>query len=238
MTELVIERTLGYSLTKVSPRLWRLLFYFPAPVNCWFWQENDGLTLIDAAQPWNAKEILKAVGLIGVPLKRLLITHAHPDHAGAAAQVSTVSGATVYAHEKDICYLQGRASMADTDGRVPSRLLLRTARAVSMLDNPPVESVTPISDGQKCGSLVCIFTPGHTPGSVSFWCNEDGSLFCGDNMNTMNNRLNANFTWFTLDYDTLKNSLQRYRALAVSAVFPGHGPALIGEKCRSQMALL
>jgi glyoxylase-like metal-dependent hydrolase (beta-lactamase superfamily II) len=57
------------------------------PVNCYFIEEEDGLTLIDAALPISAKPILQAAQQIGKPIKRIVLTHAHGDHIGALDQL-------------------------------------------------------------------------------------------------------------------------------------------------------
>jgi glyoxylase-like metal-dependent hydrolase (beta-lactamase superfamily II) len=51
------------------------------PVNCYFVEEKDSLTLIDAAIPYSANTILKAARKMGKPITRIVLTHAHNDVA-------------------------------------------------------------------------------------------------------------------------------------------------------------
>lgn len=231
----VLQRDLQYCLKQLHARLWQLTFYFPAPVNCWLWKESDGLTLIDAAQPWNTSQILSAIEVIGVPLRRIIITHAHPDHCGAASELAEKTGAEVYAHQLDIAYLQHRACMADTKGSLPSRLVLNVGRIAGLLNVPAVKNVISVSDGTTVGSLSILFTPGHTPGAISIYSHDQSALFCGDNMSTTANKLSINFTWFTLDTKTLCKSIGVYKTIDVNMVLPGHGPAMTGELCKSEL---
>ncbi len=234
----ILQRTPGQLLARISPRLWQIVFIFPAPVNCWFWKETDGFTMIDAGQPWNAAALLRAIQFLGEPLRRIVITHAHPDHAGSAAELASETGALVYAHEQDIHYLQGRACMADADGYGPCRLLLSTARFLRLLDPPPIEKIVAVSKDDMIGTLRVIYTPGHTPGSISMWSEDDGFLFCGDNISSTVKKLSLNLTWFTLDFDRLKCSTEQYRELPVNMLLPGHGPAFGGEKCSRELRRL
>src|SRR5580698_4194519 len=89
----ILQRSTQHAVKQIQSGLWQIVFYFPATTNCWLWREPDGLTLIDAGQPWNTKAIIDAIEHVGYPVQRIVITHAHPDHAGAAAEISAETGA-------------------------------------------------------------------------------------------------------------------------------------------------
>lgn len=65
------------------------------PVNCYLIEEDEELTLIDAALPYSAKGILKAAEDLGKPITRILLTHAHEDHVGALDALKTESSECV-----------------------------------------------------------------------------------------------------------------------------------------------
>ena len=50
-------------------------------VNCYLVPEGDGFTLIDTSFPGFEDDILAAAA--GTPIRRILVTHAHPDHMGS-----------------------------------------------------------------------------------------------------------------------------------------------------------
>jgi glyoxylase-like metal-dependent hydrolase (beta-lactamase superfamily II) len=52
-------------------------------VNCFFVREDDGLTLVDTNLPGSTSLILGAAAKLGLPIRRILLTHAHFDHAGS-----------------------------------------------------------------------------------------------------------------------------------------------------------
>src|SRR5258707_13210374 len=52
-------------------------------VNCYLVLEADGLSLIDTGLPGSADDILAAARQIGIPIRRIVLTHAHMDHVGS-----------------------------------------------------------------------------------------------------------------------------------------------------------
>jgi glyoxylase-like metal-dependent hydrolase (beta-lactamase superfamily II) len=234
----ILRKTRGHILEQINDLLWRVEFFWPAPVNVWFYREKDGLALIDAAQPWNAPTIIEAAEIIGLPLKSVLITHAHPDHAGAAAALVRETGATVYVHKDDACFLQGNACMADAPGSYACRTLLTAGRHLRILNPPVVDRLEVVDDGDCPGTLRVMHTPGHTPGSISFWSESEGLLFCGDNIASRRNVLQLNTTIFTLNSTALRQSLEKYRELPMRMLLPGHGPAYGPGSCQQDVCKL
>lgn len=214
---------------QVLPTVWQITSVFPTPVNCWLVKSTDGLTLIDAAHPWSAEPIVSLIESLGQPLRRIIITHAHPDHAGAAREVAAKTGATVMAHACDLPYLQNCRSMADEKGFWQCLMVLKTGQKLGLLAAPPVENVVPVSDGEIIGNLRVIHTPGHTPGSISLWSDDERAIFPGDNLLYTVCLLHVGLPWFTLDLDTQKTSLRRYVDLPARMLMAGHGPVFVGD---------
>jgi glyoxylase-like metal-dependent hydrolase (beta-lactamase superfamily II) len=129
------------------------------PVNCYFIEEEDSLTLIDAALPYSAKAILRAARKIGKPIARIVLTHAHGDHVGALdALKQALSDVPVYISKRDARLMGGDLTL-DADepgtpirGGVPKAL---KTRADILLQ-----------EGDQIGSLLALAAPGHTPGSI------------------------------------------------------------------------
>jgi glyoxylase-like metal-dependent hydrolase (beta-lactamase superfamily II) len=76
--------------------------YAVGPVNVYL-IKNDPVTLIDVG-PGTAKagevlkDMLSSLGVGIKEVKRIIITHAHPDHCGLAADIAGDSNATVFIH--------------------------------------------------------------------------------------------------------------------------------------------
>lgn len=226
----VLLETSSHKIRQVHPRIWQITFYFPLPVNCWLWQSDDAtLTLIDAAQPWNARTIYEATKLIKLPLKRIIITHAHPDHSGAAAELSRLCNADVFAHTTELAYLRGDACMSQASGRWICKRVLSAGKQLGMLNPAPVSNAIGVEDEELVSDLQVLHTPGHTPGSISLWSAKVNAIFVGDNISNSWNVLRFNDTVFTLDTKILNASLQRYLQLPVHLILPGHGPAFNGS---------
>jgi glyoxylase-like metal-dependent hydrolase (beta-lactamase superfamily II) len=233
----VLQRSTQHIVKQVQPGVWQIIFHFPFTTNCWLWQETDGLTLVDAGHPWNTKAIIDAIKCVGQPLQRIVITHAHPDHAGAAAEISAKTGAVVFSHAADLPFLQGH-SMSDVPGFWLCRVLLKSGQWLGILNPPPISNVVPVVDGDTVGRLQVLHTPGHTPGSISLWAEDKKALFCGDNLCYSFSSLRVGVPWFTLDLMAQKIGLARYASLPVQVLLSGHGPVYRGDVARQVQRLL
>jgi glyoxylase-like metal-dependent hydrolase (beta-lactamase superfamily II) len=147
------------------------------PVNCYLVEEDDGLTLVDAALPYSSKGILQAAREIGKPIIRILLTHAHEDHVGALDALKEVlPDVPVYISRRDARLLAGDRSLDPNEpntpirGGVPKKL---KTRADIFLE-----------EGEQIGSLIAVATPGHTPGSMSFFDTRNNILIVGDAFQT------------------------------------------------------
>ena len=123
-------------------------------VNAYLVAEDDGLTLIDTGLAGAHRLILARARDLGLPIRRIALTHAHRDHRGSLDTLAAaLPGAQVIVSEREAPLLAG-----DTTTR-PTRL---------------------VRDGDAIGSLRVIATPGHTPGHVAFLDSRDGTLYAGD----------------------------------------------------------
>ncbi|MDM5328902.1 MBL fold metallo-hydrolase [Neobacillus sp. CF12] len=147
------------------------------PVNCYLVEEEDGLTLIDAALPYSMKGIFKAAKTIGKPITKIVLTHAHEDHVGALDKIKEeLPDVPVYISMRDNRLMNGDLSLDQHEhqtpikGGVPKRLKTRA----NVL----------LKEGDLVGSLAAIETPGHTPGSMSFFDTRTKALIAGDAFTT------------------------------------------------------
>jgi glyoxylase-like metal-dependent hydrolase (beta-lactamase superfamily II) len=143
------------------------------PVNCYLVEEDDGLTLIDAALPYSMKGIFKAAEAIGKPITKIILTHAHEDHVGALDRIKEeLPDVPVYISVRDNRIMNGDASLDKHEhqtpikGGVPKKMKTRA----NIL----------LKEGDLIGSLAAIETPGHTPGSMSFIDTRTKALIAGD----------------------------------------------------------
>jgi glyoxylase-like metal-dependent hydrolase (beta-lactamase superfamily II) len=193
-------------------------------------EDPDGLTLIDASIPPAAAKILKQVEESGRKpgdVKRILITHAHPDHIGGLPVLQAATGAQVYASLLERPIIQDGAPIPRVD---PSKLtgFARLIRLPDTRSKPtPVHHL--LNDGDRLtevmGGLTVMATPGHAPGHVSFWHPEKKLLICGDTIFHMRN-LRLPYSFLTCDMYENKRSILKEIALEPEIVCFGHGEPL------------
>lgn len=162
-------------------------------INSYAFVEADGsVTLVDCGLKRAPGKIVRALAAIGKhprDVQRILLTHAHFDHAGGAAQMVDESAASgVDVHEDDAGYVEtgtrAPGDAATTSGRLLSRAPWGDFRATPVAQRLRDGDVLPVA-----GGLRIVHTPGHTPGHVSLLHPETAILITGDSIFNMNSRM-------------------------------------------------
>ena len=156
-------------------------------VNGFILRDADGqVTLVDMGIKASGPKVVAALGAVGSgpsDVTRLLLTHAHPDHAGGAAHVAAATGRAFAVHEADAAYAREGKSPPRDRSFLLGRLLERSSR--TRTDYAPVRVERELTDGEVlpvAGGLRVVHTPGHSPGHVSFLHEQTGLLITGDAM--------------------------------------------------------
>lgn len=140
----------------------------PIQTNCYVigCSETHAGAVIDPG--WDAPAILSEAESAGLAIELVLNTHAHWDHVSANADVLEATGARLAIHNNDLPLLRARGG-ADL-WQIPVK--------------PSPEPDVLLTDGQllQVGQLQLrvLFTPGHSPGHVSFYEADAGVVFDGD----------------------------------------------------------
>jgi glyoxylase-like metal-dependent hydrolase (beta-lactamase superfamily II) len=204
-------------------------------------------TLIDAGLPysetlirhWAEKEFQGAPNAI-------LLTHGHFDHVSAAGQLAAHWNVSVYAHPDERPYLTGEQEYPPPNFAAGGGLM-------SLLS--PLLPRRPVNLGQRLRLLESadsevldvmpgwqiLHTPGHTPGHISFFREQDGTLLPGDAFCTtkpesffeaaiaQKPELHGPPAYFTSDWRSARRSVERLATLRPQIVAPGHGRPIAGE---------
>ncbi|MFG2122617.1 MBL fold metallo-hydrolase [Streptomyces sp. NPDC048710] len=189
---------------------------------------DDGYTLVDVGWAGAPGVLLDALAdLGGKPgdVRRIVITHAHPDHVQGAADLRHRTGADILVHAADRPWLE--AGRVPPEGRsgLPGRLLDRLPK----LHWTPVTADGTLADGDLVdgsGGLRVIHTPGHSPGHIVLWHEPSRTLLTGDAV-FHRGRLDLGHAALAADPGLRADSLAKLPA-DVRAVGFAHGAPLTG----------
>ncbi len=200
-------------------------------------EDADGLTLIDTSIGPSAAKILKQLAAAGrrpADVKRILITHAHPDHVGGLPALKRATGAQVIASTIERPVIEGQVPIPRPPAERLSGLARRLRPPETRLEPTPVDRE--VVDGELLpeimGGLQVVATPGHAPGHLAFWQPERRVLFCGDVIFRLPN-LRLPFAFFTVDMDENKRSIRRVAEMDPQMVCFGHGSPLTKDTARA-----
>jgi glyoxylase-like metal-dependent hydrolase (beta-lactamase superfamily II) len=203
-------------------------------VNLYLIIDPDGLTVIDTGLARSGpKLVLKAIAGLGrqpSDLKRILITHADPDHTGGAAELKAKTGATIFASKIEAEAIEAGVTSREVQGNALMKALFAVMGKV-MMPLAPAQVDEVITPGQilpVLGGLQVIATPGHTPGHVSFYAPAHHILIAGDSLNASSGALKFDPAPVHWDYAQGRESAKREAALGATTVCCGHGNVIEG----------
>jgi len=193
-------------LLDVGPGVWQLplpIAWENGSVNCFLLPDGEQVDLIDCGM--NAEEsfalIRAAVAELAGPrgrLRRLLVTHIHPDHYGGAGELTERDGAVLFLHRLEVPMVHPRYLEIDQLVEEVGRYLqvhgVPEAAADGMKNAsrgmrewvrpaPPalqLDGTETIEMGRR--RLRVEWTPGHSPGHVCLFDLESRLLFAGDTL--------------------------------------------------------
>lgn len=173
--------------------------------------ENESV-MIDCGAGQSFEMLTKNIEMIGLDpskLKALILTHCHIDHIGAASTFKERLNCYVVAHEKDSDAIEGRN-------------ITPTAAHWYGVDYLPVSLDYKFSEDLEeltVGDVAfnCIHTPGHTPGSISVYCDIMGKriLFGQDIHGPFDESFGSNI-------EDWKKSMEKLLSLRADILCEGH----------------
>lgn len=218
-------------LQRLAPSLYRLRIPGVRAhlLNCYLWLGPDGVTLIDTGWPDSATLIEQALHHLGkdrADVTRIVLTHFHEDHVGAAAEIAAWSTAEVVAGKADSSFVTG-------DGRGPIPVLTDGERALHPgFDEPPHGPACSVDRAVNDGDVVdfaggarVIAVPGHTPGSIALYLPDADAVLTGDAVAEFNGQVILGV--FNTDREAALISLSRLAATGAQIAGFGHGEAVL-----------
>lgn len=231
-------------------RIIRIILPTPLPigaVNVYLIKEEP-ITLIDSGPKTE-----EAIGILQRKLaenrlkfsdiRRLILTHAHEDHCGLAKfLLDSSKNLEIFVHEWETGHLFGRFEKEENEKMlkklgVPISSIEKIKafyhKVRSLTDSLQATEVKPLQDEDELefgkGILKVLHTPGHTPGSCSFFRQSDRTLICGD---CVLKKITPNPILSIDPFDPEKRfsslaehlfSLARLRSLSPTLTYGGHG---------------
>ena len=162
-----------------------------------------------------ADRILREIKKLNLSVDQIWLTHSHIDHCGGVKKIKEETGAELLGHEGEKFMREGLLAIADMYG------ISRTN-----FDNCP-EPDTYLAGGEVLEfantSFKVLFTPGHAPGHLCFYCEEDSTLVAGD---TLFYQSIGRTDLPGGDHATLISSIRNELFVLPddTKVLPGHGP--------------
>src|SRR5436190_956415 len=141
----------------------------PIAENCYIARPDGGDRAVIVDPGEEPSRILGAVENLGVEVDAILLTHCHFDHIGAVAPVTESTGAPVYCPEIEVPVLADIMSYVPWPGFGPYE---------------SYEADETVAGGEQISlaglDIDVVFTPGHSPGHVTYAIPTEGALFSGD----------------------------------------------------------
>jgi glyoxylase-like metal-dependent hydrolase (beta-lactamase superfamily II) len=228
--------------------------YWPESANVYVFEERDGISLFDVGCGSNAAverllSALKYLNWDSKPVRKIVLSHAHPDHMGAMnALLSETTPEAVLLHELDVPYAfdperlslsfdiplckaraGGTTTRNETEQKGPGFDLIGYFRSLdcAMCRMKP-DRILAEGDTIQIGhyDFSVIHTPGHAPGHVSLYDKDKRLLLAGDILGEM-------VAWYAPSSGGAEgylNSLKKISKLDIDLILPSHGHTIVDAR--------
>jgi hydroxyacylglutathione hydrolase len=228
----------GAEAEAIAAGVWILRGGRPRVMNVYLIEDEGGVTVFDAGIAQMNHAIMAAGARFG-GIRRVVLSHADADHRGGAAGLE----APVYCHPLERSAAQSPSHYRDYWNFSLLSRWSRPAypRLMAHWDGGPLEVAGTIEEGEEIAGFKVLNLPGHAPGLIGLFREEDGLALVSDCLLTLNAETGlgraAQVPHPALNYDTnqARESIRRLAALGPKVVWPGHAKPVAGDDIDLQL---
>ncbi|MGH3145396.1 MAG: MBL fold metallo-hydrolase, partial [Rubrobacter sp.] len=209
---------------------------FPNAISVLLLENDDGWTLVDTGVEDTADRIRDALSALGSgpeDLRRIFLTHHHPDHAGGLEGIREwAPEAEIGATEYEAMVISGRLPAPRPNNPVLRRMVGRQT-----MPTTPVGRV--LREGDLVSGFRIVSTPGHSLGHASLLRDADGLLFTADAFGCLPRKIRVGVRKaLCTEPPMAKRSAQKLLGERFATVVMAHGPVLRSDtRARLQRAV-
>lgn len=240
-----MSQVFEYKNKKVYPIIYPNKYGQMNNINCYLYENNNMLTLIDAGIDTKEYEIffneqLAAYGINVTDIDQIVLTHHHNDHIGMVNKIIAQKDVPVFAHFLAIerlaltqAYQRAKIHFFEklySDYGCKELMVTRIQKMKETYQHDVSlrihTKVQPLYENEILGDLIVLETPGHAIDSVSLFDSEAKWLFTGDFI------ISKGSTNALIDFDSQgrlaptvlqhRQSFERCLSLQVNMIFAGH----------------
>ena len=208
-------------LSQIAPEVFQISLMPRNSINCYI---IEGV-LVDSGIRSSYTSVKKY--LQKIPVDQHILTHAHADHQGCSDQICADFGIPLLCHPDEV--FRTETGMVTNDYPTPQHWIAKLQQKYWAGQGHKVDRT--IVENDKIGNFRVIETPGHSPGHISLFREQDGVLIIGDvatNMNLLTTATGLHLppNIFTSDQQRNIKSLQKLAELSPAIICFGHGPVM------------
>jgi glyoxylase-like metal-dependent hydrolase (beta-lactamase superfamily II)/predicted ester cyclase len=205
----------------------------PGRCNVYLIEDDGSVTLFDAGGRVMTRAVASAGAKLG-GIRRVVLGHGHTDHRGVAPAL----GVPVLCHPEEVQDAEGSGGFrywpAGLAGLpTPMRQFHRVLHRYAW-DGGPVSISDTVAEGDEVAGFRVIDLPGHAPGMIGLWREDDRLALSSDCFYTLDlwgrdcaPRLPA--ALYNYDTEQARASLRKLAALEPAAAWPGHAKPVTGD---------